>query len=41
METGLWIITIIVGIIILIATLLTSVTSLHKRFIEKYWKEKK
>lgn len=35
MDTGIWIIVIAVSVIIIILTFLTSVNSLHKKFIEK------
>lgn len=41
METAVWVLAVIAGVIILILTLLTSVSSLHKKYIERFWKEKK
>jgi len=40
LETFIWVLAIVLSIIIVIITLLTSVSSFHTRFVEKYWKKK-
>jgi len=40
LETFIWVLVIILSIAIVIITLLTSVSSFHKKFVEKYWKKK-
>jgi len=40
LETFIWVLTILLSIAIIIVTLLTSVSSFHTKFVEKYWKKK-
>lgn len=34
-DSGIWVLVIIVSVVIMIVTFLTSVTVLHKKFVEK------